>query len=93
MGALFVLLLIVSLLPSLPGTQGVAHYLPLHMALETLVIVVAALTFGVVWSVRHERLPHNALLLACGFMGVGLLDFSHMLSYDGMPTFITPQFF
>ena len=91
MGALFVLLLMVSLLPSLPGTRGVAHYLPLHMALETLAIVVAALTFGVVWSVRHERLPHNALLLACGFMGVGLLDFSHMLSYDGMPTFITPS--
>ena len=33
MGVLFVLLVVVSLLPSLPGTQGVAHYLPLHMAL------------------------------------------------------------
>lgn len=91
MGVLFVLLVVVSLLPSLPGTRGVAHYLPLHMALETLAIVVAGLTFGVVWSVRHERLPQNALLLACGFMGVALLDFTHMLSYDGMPAFITPS--
>ena len=90
-GVLLVLLLVVMGLPSLPGMQGVAHYLPLHMALETLAIVVAGLTFGVVWSARREQLPRNALLLGCAFLGVGLLDFSHMLCYDGMPTFITPN--
>ncbi|ART56773.1 hypothetical protein CBP36_10205 [Acidovorax carolinensis] len=90
-GVLLVLLLVVMGLPSLPGMKGVAHYLPLHMALETLAIVVAALTFGVVWSARHEQLPRNALVLGCAFLGVGLLDFSHMLSYSGMPDFITPS--
>jgi PAS domain-containing protein len=89
--ALFVLLLLVMALPMLPGLQGVSHYLPLHMALETLAIVVAALTFGMAWSVRREQLPLNALLLGCAFLGVGLLDFSHMLSYSGMPDFITPN--
>ncbi|WP_051248640.1 EAL domain-containing protein [Acidovorax sp. JHL-9] len=90
-GALFLVLVLVMALPSLPGMRGVAHYLPLHMALETLAIVVAALTFGVVWSSKHEQLPCNALLLGCAFMGVGLLDFGHMLSYSGMPDFITPS--
>lgn len=47
--ALFVLLLLVMALPMLPGLQGVSHYPPLHMALETLAIVVAALTFGMAW--------------------------------------------
>jgi PAS domain S-box-containing protein len=89
--ALFVLLLLVMALPMLPGLQGVSHYPPLHMALETLAIVVAALTFGMAWSVRREQLPLNALLLGCAFLGVGLLDFSHMLSYSGMPDFITPN--
>jgi diguanylate cyclase (GGDEF)-like protein/PAS domain S-box-containing protein len=90
-GALLLLLVVVMGLPSLPGMQGVAHYLPLHMALETLAIVVAGLTFGLVWSARHEQLPRNALVLGCAFLGVGLLDFSHMLSYSGMPDFITPS--
>jgi diguanylate cyclase (GGDEF)-like protein/PAS domain S-box-containing protein len=90
-GALLLLMLVVMGLPSLPGMQGVAHYLPLHMALETLAIVVAGLTFGLVWSARHEQLPRNALVLGCAFLGVGLLDFSHMLSYSGMPDFITPS--
>ena len=89
--ALLVLLLLVMALPTLPGMRGVAHYLPLHMALETLAIVVAGLTFGVVWSARREQLPRNALVLACAFLGVGLLDFSHMLSYSGMPDFVTPS--
>lgn len=90
-GALLLLLLVLSWWPSLPGMRGVAHYLPLHMALETLAIVIAGLTFGVVWSARHEHLPNNALLLGCAFLGVGLLDFAHMLSYQGMPAFVTPS--
>ena len=89
-GTLLALLLVLNWLPSLPGLRGVAHYLPLHMALETLAIVVAGLTFGLVWSARHERLPRNAFLLGCAFLGAGLLDFGHMLSYQGMPDFISP---
>ncbi|WP_232476376.1 MULTISPECIES: bifunctional diguanylate cyclase/phosphodiesterase [unclassified Acidovorax] len=90
-GVLFLLLVLMMALPGMQGMQGVVHYLPLHMALETLAIVVAGLTFGVVWSARREQLPRNALLLACAFLGVALLDFSHMLSYSGMPDFITPS--
>jgi len=88
---LVALLPVILLAPLSTPYSGTASYLPLHMALETLAIAVTALVFGVVWSLRRERLPYNALLLACAFLGVGLLDFSHMLSYAGMPDFITPS--
>ena len=87
---MFALLLVIYAVPFSAAANGVAHYLPLHMALETLAIGIAGLTFGVVWSARNEQLPRNAMLLACAFLGIGLLDFGHMLSYEGMPEFITP---
>ncbi len=89
--ALGALLLLVSSLPSMPGAQGLARYLPLHMGLETLAIAVAVLTFSLVWSVRHENLPQHVLLPGIAFLGVALLDFSHMLSYAGMPEYFTPN--
>ncbi len=74
-----------------PGVRGMANYLPLHMALETLAIVIAGLVFAVGWNAKRHRLPGNILLLATVFLGVGLLDFSHTLSFAGMPGFITPS--
>ena len=88
---MFIVLLVLSALPSPLGLESVAHDLPLHLALETLAIVIAGLIFCVIWSARHEQLPRNTLLLACAFLGVGLLDFGHMLSYKGMPDFVTPS--
>lgn len=37
--------------------QGLAHYLPLHMALETLAIVVGALIFAVGWHTPRRPVP------------------------------------
>ena len=88
-GVLWLLLLLIYVLPSPSGISGIAHYLPLHMAMETLAICIAGLIFGVVWSARREQLSRNAMLLACAFLGVALLDFGHMLSYHGMPDFVT----
>lgn len=65
-------------------------FLPLHIGLETLSVAIAALVFATVWSARDEALPQGIVVLACAFLGVALLDFSHMLSYDGMPAFMTP---
>lgn len=78
-------------LPVLPGAKGIANYLPLHMLLETFSIVVAMLVFAVGWHAHGRDLPGNIVLLACAFLGVGLLDFAHMLSYAGMPDFVTPS--
>ena len=88
---LFVLLLLIILLPMPTGFSGIAHYLPLHVALETLAIGIAGLIFALIWSARREQLSRNAMLLGCAFLGVALLDFGHMLSYRGMPDFVSPS--
>ncbi|MBI1174648.1 MAG: PAS domain S-box protein [Sideroxydans sp.] len=64
--------------------------LPMHMAMETFSIVIAMLVFGVAWNAYSTERPGNILLLACGFLAVGLLDFAHTLSFNGMPDFVTP---
>ncbi|MHA3904790.1 bifunctional diguanylate cyclase/phosphodiesterase [Castellaniella sp. WN] len=88
--ALLVVLIVVTTL-RLPATASdVSNFLPLHMALETLSIVVASLIFGLIWSSRHETLPGSLLWLASAFLAVALLDFLHVLSIPGMPDFIAP---
>lgn len=66
------------------------HFAVLHLAIETTAIAVATMTFGVVWSLRFEKPSQSLVLLACAFLGVAILNFSHMLSYADMPDFITP---
>lgn len=73
------------------GIHGIANYLPLHMLFETFTTVVAMLIFAVGWNANSPRLPRNISLLSCAFFGVGLLNFGHMLSYGGMPDFVTPS--
>lgn len=82
--------LLVSALPSLPGTRGIAAYLPLHTLLETIAIVIAMLVFAVGWHAYRRKLSGNLLLIGCAFLGVGMLDFTHTISYVGMPDFVTP---
>ena len=72
-------------IPQVPG------YLNWHMLLESTAIVVAVLVFAVGWSTHSLHPQRNILLLSCAFLGVGLLDFSHMLSYQGMPDYVTPS--
>ena len=69
----------------------VPHFLALHQGLETLSIVVSALVFAVGWKAHSFNPQRNVFILACGFLGVALLDFSHMLSYVGMPDYVTPN--
>ena len=82
--------LLVSALPPLPETRGIAGYLPLHTLLETIAIIIAMLIFAVGWHAYRRELTGNLLLIACAFLGVGMLDFTHTISYAGMPDFVTP---
>ena len=90
LGSLGLLLALAIALPAPAWLHGQASYLPLHMLLETLAIVVAACIFAVGWATYRRLGSGNLLFLACGFLVVACLDFSHMLSYQGMPVFITP---
>ncbi len=57
---------------------------------ESFAVAVAVLVFAVTWHAYRPERPANLIVLACGFLAVGLLDFAHALSYQGMPDFITP---
>ena len=76
-------------LPAWRGAADVAYYLPLHTLLETVSIVVSLMVFAVGWTSGGRKVSGNASLLACAFLVVGALDFSHMASYVGMPDFGT----
>ncbi|MDD5058296.1 MAG: MASE3 domain-containing protein [Sideroxydans sp.] len=77
--------------PALYAVQGLANYLPLHMFAETFSIVVSMMVFGVAWNAYSPERPSNTVILACALLAVGLIDFAHMLSFKGMPDFITPS--
>lgn len=71
--------------------QGLASYLPLHTALETFSLVISFLVFGVVWNAYARERASSLVILACMFCAVGLIDFLHILSFKGMPAFVTPS--
>ena len=90
-GLLLAVLVACWALPVPPALRGLAAHAPLHALLETLSIVVAGLIFSLAWGSRLGQVPGNVCVLACAFAGVGLLDFSHLLSYAGMPDYVTPS--
>ena len=79
------------LLPAWPDSKGVPGYLLLHTLMETTSIVISMMVFVVGWNSHSRALSGNIILLACVFFSVGLLDFSHTMSYVGMPDFISPN--
>ncbi len=90
-GILAGILLLVWLTPTPPGIAGIAGYLVLHNLMEVAAICVATMIFAIGWNTSQHRHSGNVLILACIFLGVALLDFSHAMSFAGMPDFITPS--
>ena len=78
-------------LPPPSGARGIANYMPLHILLETTAIVISMLVFAVGWHNYSGNISGTLTLLACIFLGVGCLDFSHTFSFYGMPDFVTPN--
>lgn len=91
LSGLAMLFVVVWQAPGFYSVQGMASYLPLHMFAETFSIVVAMLVFGVAWNAYSNERPSNIVILACALLAVGLVDFAHMLSFKGMPEFVTPS--
>ena len=78
-------------MPALRALQGVdVMPLPVHILAETYSIVVAMMVFSAAWNAYSDDQPGNILILACGLLVAGLVDFAHMLSFKGMPDFVTP---
>ncbi|WP_251972893.1 putative bifunctional diguanylate cyclase/phosphodiesterase [Sphaerotilus microaerophilus] len=80
------------LAPPLEGLKQSARFFPvaLHTVMETMAIVVALLVFAVCWHAHDTPRASGLTVLGAGFLAVGLLDLAHMLSYKGMPDFVTP---
>lgn len=70
---------------------SVTHYLLFHNLLEVSAVAVSAMVFAVGWNVHRLQWKDGAFLLAVGFLGVGLLDFAHAMSFVGMPPYFTPN--
>ncbi|MBU1216736.1 EAL domain-containing protein [bacterium] len=66
-------------------------YLPLHILLETVSIVIAMQVSGIGWNSYQHKFSANIVFLSSVFFGVAILDFTHLLSYVGMPAFFTPS--
>ncbi len=77
------------LIPASPDAKGIPGYLPLHVLFETVSIIISMLVFAVGWNAHSRNLSGNVVLLACVFFTVGGLDFSHTVTYVGMPELVT----
>lgn len=86
---LAVLVIVTRALP-MPGLNGVSGYLPLHMFFETMAIIVAAMVFVLGWNSYRIKPDNRLLILSTLFLGVAVMDFFHMLSFQGMPDLVTP---
>lgn len=84
--ALAALLVLVRLLPQ-PELSSIAGYLPLHIGMEMVSIIIASMIFMLGIPAYHGATHYHSFALGCAFLAVALLDFGHVLSYEGMPDF------
>ncbi len=89
--ALAFIFLLVWKAPPQHAFEGISHYAWLHAALETFSVVVSGMVFGVAWNAYSRERPGNIVVLAIGLLVTGIIHVFHMLSFAGMPEFITPS--
>jgi hypothetical protein len=71
--------------------QDRESYLSVHTILELFAVAVSALIAGVGWNAIHGSRSGHMTVVATGFLAVAVLDLMHLLSFSGMPVFITPS--
>jgi PAS domain S-box-containing protein len=91
LGAQLLVLLVVWRSPPAHAFQGLASYAPLHVVLEMFSVAVSAMVFAVGWNASARAHRGNGAILACASLAVALFDVAHLLSYAGMPDFVTPS--
>ncbi|MGQ9783467.1 MAG: SpoIIE family protein phosphatase [Armatimonadota bacterium] len=64
------------------------YFLPVHIALEMLSVVVSLAVFVTGWFGYQQTRSVRDLLVGTTFATAGALDFVHTLSYKGMPGFL-----
>lgn len=66
-------------------------YLIFHIAFEFMSIVVSFAVFTVGWYGYKQNANKQDLVIGVTFLTVGIIDFAHTLSYNGMPAFLSPN--
>jgi len=66
-------------------------FLLFHTLIEVFAVVVAMLIFVTGYRAILSIRKNAVVLLGIMFLGVGLLDFLHLMSYEGMPDAISPN--
>ncbi|MDF1615532.1 MASE3 domain-containing protein [Desulfurivibrio dismutans] len=74
-----------------PDFMSEPVYLAVHAACEIFAIAVALLIFAVGYHTLDRQRVGGGIILACAFLGVGMLDLLHTVSYPGMGDFLTPN--
>ena len=80
-----------SLLPHWKMFSALEDYLALHTTLEFFSIAVSAMVFALGWNLRRSASGGAFTWLAVVALAVALIDLLHLLSYEGMPTLVTPS--
>lgn len=83
-------LLALSILFAPPGLGAIAGYLPLHIGMEMVSVIIASMIFILGMHSYHGATNYHSFALGCAFLAVALLDFGHVLSFEGMPDFVGP---
>ncbi|MFH7565701.1 bifunctional diguanylate cyclase/phosphodiesterase [Oceanimonas smirnovii] len=86
---LALLMMVAQVPPVVQQLESLIHYVPLNIIFEMFAFAVAMMIFGMAWVTQRYRPSLQALVIGAGFLGVALLDLSHLLSYRVMPAFIT----
>lgn len=80
---------LIKLLAPVYVSIGTPIYLTVHTIMEFLSIAVSLAVFIVAWYNYQQTSEERELIICLTFFTVGVVDFAHTLSYEGMPLFFT----
>ena len=89
--AAIMLLPALSWLPRAWTYWAAGDYIAVHSIMEMFAVAVSTLVFGVGWNAPRGEVSRPIVVLAASSLGIGLLDIAHLLSWSGMPNFVTPS--
>lgn len=87
--AVFSLIAVMVMPPYTKLTGEHTSMLAVHLILEMFAIIVAMLVVTVSWHTFDAKDGNTANVLICGFIIVASCDLVHVLSYEGMPAFLS----
>lgn len=87
--ALLLMLPILIMLSSGQWIKVEATYLVIHSIMEGFSIFVSFIVFSIGWNSYNDSQRCNTLIISCAFLAAGMIDLGHVLSYQGMPDFIS----